>query len=99
MIDFTADWCAACKELEHYTYTDPGVISESNSFVPVMINATRGDDPAVKALLEKYDVAGLPTVKFLAPDGSTLSDLTVTGFIPASEFLPRMQSARSRIGG
>ena len=98
LIDFTADWCAACKELEHYTYTDAGVIASSQSFVTVMVDATRGDDPRVKALLEKYDVAGLPTVKFLKPDGSTLNDLTVTGFIPASEFLPRMQSALTQVG-
>lgn len=96
MIDFTADWCAACKELEHFTYTDPGVIAASADFVPVMIDATRGDDPAVKALLEKYEVAGLPKVIFMKPDGSILNDLTVSGFIPASEFLPRMDSARQQ---
>lgn len=99
MIDFTADWCAACKELEHFTYTDPAVIAESEKMVTLMIDATRGDDPVVKALVEKYEVAGLPTVKFLKPDGTTLHDLTVTGFIPAPEFLPKMQAALAASGG
>ncbi len=98
MIDFTADWCAACKELEHYTYTDPAVIEAASGMVTVMIDATRGDDPAVKALVEKYGVAGLPTVKFLKPDGTPLEDLTVTGFLPAPEFLPHMKAALAAAG-
>jgi thiol:disulfide interchange protein DsbD len=93
IIDFTADWCAACKELEHFTYTDPEVIAASANMVPVMIDATDGSDPRVKALLEKYEVRGLPTVKFLKPDGEPLEHLTVTGFLNADEFLPRMEAA------
>jgi thiol:disulfide interchange protein DsbD len=93
LIDFTADWCAACKELEHFTYTDPQVIAASTNMVPVMIDATNGSDPEVKALLEKYEVRGLPTVKFLKPDGQPLEHLTVTGFLKADEFLPRMEAA------
>lgn len=98
MIDFTAEWCAACKELEHFTYTDPTVIAASKRMIPVMIDATRGDDPAVKALLEKYEVAGLPTVKFLRPDGTAMDELTVTGFLKAPEFLPRMEAALTATG-
>jgi thiol:disulfide interchange protein DsbD len=93
LIDFTADWCAACKELEHYTYTNPDVIAASENMVPVMVDATDGSDPQVKALLEKYQVRGLPTVKFLRPDGQPLEHLTVTGFLAAEDFLPRMQAA------
>ena len=93
IIDFTAEWCAACKELEHFTYTDPSVIALSESFVPLMIDATTGDDPVVKSLLDKYDVKGLPTVLFLKPDGTVLSDLTLVGFEPATDFLPRMERA------
>jgi thioredoxin:protein disulfide reductase len=93
LIDFTADWCAACKELEHYTYTDPQVIAASAGMVPVMVDATDGSDPQVKALLEKYEVRGLPTVKFLSPDGKPIEELTVTGFVEAEHFLPRMEAA------
>jgi thiol:disulfide interchange protein DsbD len=96
LIDFTADWCAACKELEHFTYTDPRVIALSEEFVPVMIDATSDKDPEVAALLKKYNVNGLPTVKFLGPDGEPFEDLTLTGFIPADEFLPLMEAARGR---
>ena len=93
IIDFTADWCAACKELEHFTYTDAEVIALSERFVPVMVDATDKKDPVANALLEKYEVKGLPTVLFLHPDGSVRKELTLTGFEPPDKFLPRMQAA------
>jgi len=93
MLDFTADWCAACKELEHFTYTDPTVIAESKKMVPLMIDATKNDDPVVSALLDKYTVKGLPTVHFLRPDGSMIEGNTVTGFLNAEQFLPHMNKA------
>ena len=93
IVDFGAAWCGACKELEHYTYTNPDVIAASANMIPVMVDATDGSDPQVKALLEKYQVRGLPTVKFLKPDGQPLEHLTVTGFLAAEEFLPRMEAA------
>lgn len=98
IIDFTAEWCAACKELEHFTYTDPTVMSAAERMVPVMIDVTRGDDPVNKALLEKYGVAGLPTVKFLRPDGTPIEELTVTGFLKAEDFLPKMEAALAAAG-
>jgi thioredoxin:protein disulfide reductase len=93
ILDFTAEWCAACKELEHFTYTDPTVIAAAERMVPLMIDATEDTDPAVKALVEKYGVRGLPTVKFLRPDGTPMEELTITGFLPAPEFLPYMERA------
>lgn len=99
VIDFTADWCAACKELEHLTYTDARVIAAAARMVPVMIDVTNDKDPVNKALLEKYGVRGLPTVKFLDPSGAPMEDLTVTGFLPADEFLPHMNAALQRAGG
>jgi thiol:disulfide interchange protein DsbD len=94
IIDFTAEWCAACKELEHFTYTDAGVITASAAFVPLMIDATSDKDPKVQALLKKYDVKGLPTVLFLKPDGTVIPKLTLTGFEPAEKFLPRLSAAK-----
>ncbi len=97
VIDFTAEWCAACQELEHITYQDARVIDRSTSFVPVMFDATKSKDPAVEAMLEKYEVRGLPTVVFVLPDGTTMDDLTVTGFVGAEDFLARMDAALSRL--
>ncbi len=97
VIDFTAEWCAACQELEHITYQDPRVIERAESFVPVMLDCTDGKDETVKALQDKYEVLGLPTVVFVLPDGTTMDDLKVTGFVDADDFLGRMDEALDRL--
>jgi thiol:disulfide interchange protein DsbD len=93
LIDFGAEWCAACKELEHITYVDPRVVEAARGFVPVYVDATKSSDPSVAAVLGRFGVKGLPTVLFLKPDGTPITDLTVTGFLPPVEFLPHMEAA------
>jgi thiol:disulfide interchange protein DsbD len=92
IIDFTADWCAACKELEHFTYTDPAVIQCSADFEPVMLDMTATND-ANAALQKRYAVKGLPAVFFICPGGEVLNDLTLQGFEPADRFLLKMNAA------
>ncbi len=64
MIDFTAEWCAACKELSKHTFADPRVIEKARAakFVAVKVDATNDEDPQVDAVKGKYKVVGLPTV-------------------------------------
>lgn len=97
MIDFTAEWCAACHEMEKLTYTDARVIAAAEGFVPVMIDCTDKASPAVKAVQEKYAVRGLPTVVFALPDG-TILDRTV-GFVEAADFERVMNRAAERARG
>jgi len=97
IVDFTAAWCAACQELEHSTYVDPQVVQAAEGFVTVKVDATSSEDPAVKALLTRYEVKGLPTVVFVLPDGTTMDDLTVTGFVDGTDFYARMTEARARV--
>ncbi len=92
MIDFTAEWCQACHELEKYTYTDPTVIAAAKDFVPVMVDCTEKGDEGVLALQRKYGVSGLPTVLFVTPEGRIVGE-TVVGFLDAPEFLTRMKAA------
>ncbi len=86
LIDFTADWCAACRELEHKTYTDPAVIGESGRFVTILVDCTRSTDK-IRSLLDQYDVKGLPTIVLLDSSGKRREDLTVTGFVEPKRFL------------
>ena len=93
IIDFTAEWCAACKELEHFTYSDPAVVALSERFVPLMFDATSDKDPVVQETLKRYGVLGLPTVLFLDPNGAPNAELTLIGFEPADAFMARMNKA------
>ena len=96
IVDFTAEWCAACHEMERLTYTDAKVADAAKGFVTVMIDCTKDSDPRIKALQQKYGVVGLPKVVFVAPDG-TIVDST-QGFVPPEEFLPKMQGALASAG-
>ncbi len=64
MVDFTADWCGACKELSKHTFSDPRVMAQANKakFIAVKVDATNDEDPQVDAVKSKYKVVGLPTV-------------------------------------
>ena len=96
MIDFTADWCAACHEMETYTYTHPAVIAASRDFVNVMIDCTNKSDPVVQAVLGKYGVKGLPTVVFVKADGTILTQ--TVEFVEASAFADVMAKAKALAG-
>ena len=65
MIDFFAEWCAACKELDRETYPALEVIEESGRFLSIKVDATQSDD-ALDALMERFGVEGLPTVAFVS---------------------------------
>ncbi len=89
LIDFFADWCGACHELDEKTYTNPEFIELSKSFKLLKVDATR-DTAAVQNILKKYQVQGLPTVVFINRKGSLLKDLTFTQFIEWDQLKPKI---------
>lgn len=90
IIDFWADWCAACHELEEHTFTDPRVRAMAEKFVLLKFDATK-DSAQLKGLKKKYGIQGLPTVIFINPHGVWIDALTLTQFERAPEFLKRME--------
>ncbi|MCB0366764.1 MAG: protein-disulfide reductase DsbD [Bdellovibrionaceae bacterium] len=89
IVDFYADWCAACKELESITFMDKDVMEEGKKFVLMRFDATKMT-PEFDVLKEKFNILGLPTIVF--HDGKTWrTDLTLTGFESGPEFLKRMK--------
>jgi len=68
LIDFYADWCAACVELDEKTWPDGNVKQVVSDFVLLKFDFTKQND-ATKALMVKYKIQGLPTVLLLTPDG------------------------------
>ena len=71
-IDFYADWCTACKELDHKTWPDPGIVAEAGRFVAIKLDFTK-KDPANAAKQASYGVAGLPTVIFYDAAGQEVT--------------------------
>ncbi len=85
LVDFTASWCGACKELEKHTFAAPDVAREAGRFLAVRVDASNGDDPAVQNAMQSFGVVGLPTVIVLDSQGKEA--LRYTEFVPAERFL------------
>lgn len=89
VVDFTAEWCGACKKLDKVTFSEPNVGAEMGRFLAVKVDATRGDDPGVEATLARFQVIGLPTV--LIFDSSGKEALRYTDFVPPDRFLENIR--------
>lgn len=90
LIDFFADWCAACKELESETFTDPRVQVLANNFVLIKFDATM-DSPELTELKNKYSIRGLPTILFFNAQGEWLQKSTLTAFEEPTLFIERLK--------
>jgi thioredoxin:protein disulfide reductase len=93
LIDFFADWCAACKELDRETYPSPEVIAEAGRFLSIKIDATNSED-AIDAFMDRFGVQGLPTVAFVSSNGEILKDPRVTGFLEPRTFAEQLKKVR-----
>jgi len=98
MLDFSADWCVPCHELDHNTFTDARVRALAKSFLTYKIDLTRYDAPESEALRREYQIAGVPTIVFLSPDGGEIREARVEGFMPPEPFLERMRYVAERTG-
>jgi thiol:disulfide interchange protein DsbD len=85
IIDFYADWCIPCKELDALTFSDPEVIKVSEEFKTYKADLTESLSPEVEQLREKYEIVGVPTVLILNLKGEEVE--RITGFVTAEEFL------------
>ena len=85
MVDFTADWCVSCKELERYTFPAPAVTAALEPFVLLKADVT-DNTPDDKALLDRFDAFGPPTIAFFDSTGQPQKGFQLVGFVPADEF-------------
>ena len=92
MIDFFAEWCGACHELQDKTFSQAEFKQISEQFDLLTVDAT-DDKPEIQRILTKYNVKGLPTVVFVNKKGTVLNALTFTQFLEWSELKPKMQKA------
>jgi len=95
-IDFYADWCAPCKELDRHTFVQPEAIRLSREFIMVKVDLTSAGNPEAETLRRKYGVPGVPTLVFLNAEGEEMTDLRSTGFESAESFIDKMRRALQR---
>jgi len=92
LVDFTATWCGACKDLEAHTFSDQAVSKEAGRFLAVRFDATNDEDENVQRTLERLKVRGLPTV--LVFDSSGTEVRRFTSFVSPADFLAALRLAR-----
>ena len=85
LVDLYAEWCIACKEFEHLTFPKAEVQAQMQNMQLIKVDVTKMTRKD-QALLDNYQVLGLPTLLFFSPQGDELSSARVTGFMNATEF-------------
>jgi thiol:disulfide interchange protein DsbD len=92
MLDFYADWCVSCKEMERYTFTDAGVQAEFARARLLQADVT-ANDAEDQALLQQFGILGPPTILFFDTAGRERQEFRVVGFKPADEFRTHVAQA------
>ncbi|MNK26112.1 Thiol:disulfide interchange protein DsbD precursor [compost metagenome] len=95
MLDFYADWCVSCREMERFTFTDPGVAQRMAGMVLVQadVTANNADD---RALLKRFRLFGPPGIMFFEPGGKEIHDARVVGFQDAKRFTESLDRVLTR---
>jgi thiol:disulfide interchange protein DsbD len=92
VIDFAAEWCMPCKELEYKTFNQVDVVRAVSRFVTMKADLTQHGSADVRALRKKYDIRGVPTIVFIDSSGKERTDLRAVQFIDKDEFLRRLNA-------
>lgn len=91
MLDFYADWCVSCKEMESYTFSDPNVQKALGNFILLQADVTQNDDKD-RELLNAFSLIGPPAILFFKPSTGELTQQRVIGYMEAGLFLKRIKT-------
>jgi len=92
MLDFYADWCVSCKEMEKFTFADPKVAAQMNRMLLLQADVTANNEDD-KALLKRFGLFGPPGIIFFDAQGAERPELRVVGYQPPEQFLPVLERA------
>jgi thioredoxin:protein disulfide reductase len=92
MLDFYADWCVTCKEMERFTFSDPGVQARMAQMLLLQADVT-ASAPEHLVLLKRFRLFGPPGIIFFDRAGREIDGLRVIGFQPAPEFAAELDRA------
>jgi thiol:disulfide interchange protein DsbD len=96
LIDFEADWCLPCREMDRTTFRDPDFARTASSFVLLRVDVTSEQEES-SALMRRFQVAGVPTYILLGPDGRERQRFV--GFVAADELVRAMAALASETPG
>tara|TARA_B100001113_G_scaffold191559_1_gene157038 strand:+ start:581 stop:2818 length:2238 start_codon:yes stop_codon:yes gene_type:complete len=92
MLDFYADWCVSCKEMEIYTFTDESVKNALSNLILIQADVTL-NDTIDQALMRELDVFGPPTIIFFNRNGRRQKGYEIVGYMKAKEFAEHVNEA------
>jgi thioredoxin:protein disulfide reductase len=95
LLDFYADWCVSCKEMEKYTFTDTDVQAALANVSLLRADVT-ANDAHDQALLKHFGIFGPPTIAFYGADGVERSNFRVVGYMKPAQFAPLARQALGR---
>jgi thioredoxin:protein disulfide reductase len=94
MLDFYADWCVSCKEMEAFTFSDPKVRAELDRMLLLQADVTANSE-ADRALLKRFSLFGPPGIVFFDAQGREIRGLRVIGYQNAERFLKTLGLAQA----
>ena len=89
MLDYYADWCISCKEMERFTFSDEKIQQALAGVVLLQADVTQ-DTPENKVLLDRFELIGPPAILFFGPDGREREPFRVVGYKNAADFLQHL---------
>jgi len=95
-IDFQAEWCLPCREMDRTTFRDPAVVEAAGTFAMFRADVTEQDDQATE-LMARFGVAGVPTYVLLDPKGEVRRRLV--GFVSAGDMVEAMEEVAATAAG
>ncbi|WP_172201865.1 protein-disulfide reductase DsbD [Niveibacterium sp. COAC-50] len=98
MLDFYADWCVSCKEMERFTFSDPRVAAALKDTVLLKADVT-GNTEAHQALLKRFGLFGPPGIVFFDAAGKEIDSSRVVGFQPVDDFLATLAAHSAQKSG
>ena len=98
MLDFYADWCVSCKEMERFTFSDPRVAAALKDTVLLKADVT-GNTEAHQALLKRFGLFGPPGIVFFDAAGKEIASTRVVGFQPVEDFLATLATRDAQKSG
>ena len=93
MLDFYADWCVACKEMEAFTFNQPQVRNALGGMIKLQTDVTE-NDAADKALMRQFSIFGPPAILFFDREGQEIPGARLVGFVDADAFVAHIQKMK-----